>query len=112
MASLAELLEFLAESGQEDMWLILDVKVQCRLCPAPKTGLLLAHPRAVSDCGQTDDDAEDLVTKTTETIASASEPTRPWDERVVLGCWNVSFTAPPPHLSSAGQTNTTREILP
>lgn len=32
MASLGDLLEFLAESGQEEMWLILDVKVWSPLC--------------------------------------------------------------------------------
>ncbi|KAL2112010.1 hypothetical protein VUR80DRAFT_8785 [Thermomyces stellatus] len=65
MPSLEELLAFLAECEQEDMWLILDIKMH--------------------------DDAEDLVSKTAETIALAPKPTRPWHERVVLGCWNKSY---------------------
>lgn len=59
------------------------------------------------------DDAEDLVSKTAETIALAPKPTRPWHERVVLGCWNVRqpcsplqkpLYRPPPHPEALTQS--------
>ncbi|KAM7185395.1 glycerophosphoryl diester phosphodiesterase [Naviculisporaceae sp. PSN 640] len=64
MPRLSDLLHFIGRPENESVWLLLDVK--------------------------TDDDPEELLSKTAETIASV--PTsRPWKERVVLGGWNKYY---------------------
>lgn len=64
MPQLKELLAFLAKPGLEDMWLLLDLKP--------------------------DNDADDLMRLVASTIAEV-KPSRPWKERIVLGCWRVSW---------------------
>ncbi|CAH0004980.1 unnamed protein product, partial [Clonostachys byssicola] len=63
---LSDLLEWLAAPGREEIWLLLDIKI--------------------------DDDAEELVGALSDTLKKVP-PTqdKPWDERVVLGCWNASY---------------------
>ncbi|CAH0059132.1 unnamed protein product [Clonostachys solani] len=63
---LSDLLEWLASPGREGIWLLLDIKI--------------------------DDDAEKLVGALSDTLKKVP-PTqnKPWDERVVLGCWNASY---------------------
>ena len=54
------------------------------------TGMLQCTATAQqTNSPQMDDDAEELLRRTAETIAEV--PTsRPWKERIVLGGWNVS----------------------
>ncbi|SPN97462.1 related to transcription activator protein acu-15 [Cephalotrichum gorgonifer] len=67
MPTLSELLDFLARDGLGDVWLLLDVKM--------------------------DDDAEELIARTADTIASSPSGARPWNERITIGCWNESYLA-------------------
>lgn len=92
MPRLSELLHFIGRPENEAVWLLLDVKAritsQSELAWRPANRLI----------PQTDDDPEELLSKTAETIASI--PTsRPWKERVVLGGWNVRITHHPPRLT-------------
>ncbi|KAK0728420.1 PLC-like phosphodiesterase [Lasiosphaeria miniovina] len=61
---LSDLLEYLAQPGLESVWVLLDIKM--------------------------DDDPDDLLSRTAETIASAPT-TRPWNERILLGGWNENY---------------------
>jgi phosphatidylglycerol phospholipase C len=64
MPRLKELLTFLTKPGLEDIWLLLDLKP--------------------------DNDADELMRLVASTIADV-KPSRPWKERIVLGCWRVSW---------------------
>jgi hypothetical protein len=66
MPRLKDLLEFLTTPGLEEIWVLLDIKI--------------------------DDDSDDLMRLITETLADV-KPTKPWKERIVLGCWAVSATS-------------------
>ncbi|KAH7148797.1 PLC-like phosphodiesterase [Dactylonectria macrodidyma] len=59
-----DLLEWLASPGLEKIWIVLDIKM--------------------------DDDPEELVGAIARTLEEAPGPV-PWDQRIVLGCWNASF---------------------
>ncbi|KAK3403026.1 PLC-like phosphodiesterase [Sordaria brevicollis] len=61
---LQDLIEFLATPGLESVWVLLDIKI--------------------------DDDPDILLSTTAKTIESVPA-TRPWNERVVLGCWNENY---------------------
>ncbi|SLM35123.1 glycerophosphoryl diester phosphodiesterase protein [Lasallia pustulata] len=62
MPQLGELLEFLASPGQEDIWLLLDIKL--------------------------DNDADTIMRLISHTIQrTPPSPTRPWNQRILLGCW-------------------------
>jgi phosphatidylglycerol phospholipase C len=63
MPRLKDLLEFLTTPGLEDIWVLLDIKM--------------------------DDDSDDMMRLIGKTLADV-KPTKPWEERVVLGCWAVS----------------------
>lgn len=66
MPRLADLLEYLAQPGLEDIWLMLDIKL--------------------------DNDAEDIMRLIALTIARvAPSPNRPWSSRIVLGCWAAKY---------------------
>jgi tubulin gamma len=66
MPRLIDLLEYLAEPGLEDIWVMLDIKL--------------------------DNDAEDVMRLIGNTIRSVRpSPTRPWSSRVVLGCWAAKY---------------------
>ncbi|KAI1133463.1 PLC-like phosphodiesterase [Nemania abortiva] len=64
MPRLVDLLEYLNRPGLEDIWLMLDIK--------------------------THDDAEEIMKKTAEALASVSSR-RPWHTRVTPCCWNVTY---------------------
>lgn len=70
MPRLRDLLEMLAERENWAMWTLLDIKM--------------------------DDPAEDLLKAAADTIKSVPVPegARPWEERIVFGCWNVSCPLP------------------
>lgn len=62
MCRLSDLLEFLAEPGNESIWMLLDIKI--------------------------DDPPPEMIPKIAAVIASA--PRGKWEQRIVLGCWRVS----------------------
>ncbi|KAI0102034.1 PLC-like phosphodiesterase [Nemania sp. FL0031] len=64
MPRLVDLLEYLDQPEQEDIWLMLDIK--------------------------THDDAEEMMQRTAEALASVPSK-RPWDTRVTPCCWNVTY---------------------
>ncbi|KAG9249003.1 PLC-like phosphodiesterase, partial [Calycina marina] len=64
MPRLKDLLEYLATPGLEDIWILLDIKL--------------------------DNDADDVIRLIGSTLEEV-EPNRPWNERVVLGCWTAAF---------------------
>lgn len=66
MCRLSDVLEFLAEPGNESIWMLLDIKI--------------------------DDPPAEMIPKIAAAIASA--PRGKWEQRVVLGCWRVSPCPP------------------
>lgn len=62
MCRLSDVLEFLAEPGNESIWMLLDIKI--------------------------DDPPAEMIPKIAAAIASA--PRGKWEQRIVLGCWRVS----------------------
>ena len=88
MPRLLDLLNWMAEPGNEKIWILLDIKVSYSsdLC-------CLKHVRKMSvNAAQVDDKPADLVGAIATTIASAPS-TVSWADRIVLGCWNVSVIA-------------------
>jgi len=66
MPRLRDLLEYLAEPGLEDIWVLLDIKL--------------------------DNDTDDVIRLIASTIASvAPSPSRPWSKRIVLGFWATKY---------------------
>ncbi|KAF2822196.1 tubulin nucleotide-binding domain-like protein [Ophiobolus disseminans] len=66
MPRLIDLLEYLAQPGLEDIWVLLDIKL--------------------------DNNADDVMRLISETIHSVPpSPTRPWQNRIVLGCWAAKY---------------------
>ncbi|KAI5923072.1 PLC-like phosphodiesterase [Camillea tinctor] len=65
MPRLRDLLEWLDGEGRGGMWVMLDIK---------------RH-----------DDAEELVRRTAETIASVPATQRPWSERITPCCWDAKY---------------------
>jgi hypothetical protein len=63
MPRLKDLLRYVTKPGLEDIWLLLDIKF--------------------------DIDADDVMRLIASTLAEV-KPSRPWSQRVVLGCWAVS----------------------
>ncbi|KAK8089230.1 hypothetical protein PG997_004191 [Apiospora hydei] len=64
MPRLVDLLEYLAQPGQENIWVLLDIKK--------------------------DDDPTDLISRTAATFATV--PTkREWKERIIMGCWDAKY---------------------
>ena len=92
MPRLKDLLEYLASPGVEDIWLLLDIKL--------------------------DNDAESIMQLIAETIASVN-PSKPWEQRIVLGCWAVRIPSlrPSTHggnvlIKSSGEILTPMHHLP
>ncbi|KAF1359797.1 tubulin-domain-containing protein [Lizonia empirigonia] len=66
MPRLADLLEYLAQPGLEEIWVMLDIKL--------------------------DNNADDVMRLIGETIRSVRpSPSRPWQSRIVLGCWAAKY---------------------
>lgn len=65
MPRLAELLEYLALPEQQNIWLLLDIKI--------------------------DNDANDVIRLIAKTIKSVDSGPRKWNQRVVLGVWAVRY---------------------
>jgi phosphatidylglycerol phospholipase C len=64
MPRLADLLAYLAQPENEDIWVLLDIK--------------------------RDDDAKELLTRVASTISSIQPFGKPWKDRIILGPWDVS----------------------
>ncbi|KAA8565250.1 hypothetical protein EYC84_010977 [Monilinia fructicola] len=64
MPRLRDLLEYLATPGLEDIWILLDIKL--------------------------DNDADQIMSLIASTIKEV-KPTRPWNQRVLLGCWAAKY---------------------
>lgn len=66
MPRLKDLLDFLTTPGLEEIWVLLDIKIH--------------------------DDSDDMMRLIAETLADV-KPTKPWEQRVVLGLWTASSTS-------------------
>ncbi|KAF1835163.1 tubulin-domain-containing protein [Decorospora gaudefroyi] len=66
MPRLADLLEYLAQPGLEDIWVMLDIKLDNNA-----------------------DDVMRLIGDTTRSVRPS--PSRPWQNRIVLGCWAAKY---------------------
>ncbi|KAF2028657.1 tubulin-domain-containing protein [Setomelanomma holmii] len=66
MPRLADLLEYMAQPGLEEIWVLLDIKL--------------------------DNNPDDVMRLIGETIRSVPpSPSRPWHTRIVLGCWAAKY---------------------
>ncbi|KZF23564.1 PLC-like phosphodiesterase [Xylona heveae TC161] len=65
MPRLQDLLEYLTLPGLEDIWVILDIKL--------------------------DNDTEQVMKLIASTIEAVPPGTKPWNQRVVLGCWATKY---------------------
>lgn len=81
MPRLRDLLEYLATPGLEDIWLLLDIKT-----PVPTFKEALLGRKTP----QIDNYVDDLFRLIAATLAEV-KPSRPWTQRVQMGCWAVSF---------------------
>jgi phosphatidylglycerol phospholipase C len=64
MPRLLDLLRYLNTPGLEDIWVLLDIKL--------------------------DDEATTMITLISRTLEEV-KATRPWSERIMLGCWNAKY---------------------
>lgn len=83
MPRLKDLLEYLASPGLEDIWILLDIKI---LLPSLTDAML-----GTSTVKKFDDYADALFRSIAETLADAPPSSRPWNQRILLGCWAVSL---------------------
>lgn len=66
MPRLKDLLDYLSQPGLEEVWVLLDIKL--------------------------DNDADDIMRLISTTIAEAKpSPNKPWNERIVLGIWAAKY---------------------
>ncbi|ORY13129.1 PLC-like phosphodiesterase [Clohesyomyces aquaticus] len=65
MPRLLDLLEYLASPGMEEIWVLLDIKL--------------------------DNDPEDVMRLIGSTIRSVQPSAKPWSSRIVLGCWAAKY---------------------
>ena len=69
MARLVDLLEYLSQPGKQDIWLLIDIKM--------------------------DDDPDLMIRSISEAIASVPpSPSKSWSERIVLGIWAIKYLTP------------------
>jgi phosphatidylglycerol phospholipase C len=87
MPRLKDLLEYLTTPGLEDMWVLLDIKV-----PWPNLWELLRANR-INEWAKFDDDTDDIIRLIAADLAEVKS-TKPWNQRVLLGCWAVSLLYP------------------
>ena len=82
MPRLKDLLAYLASPGQEQIWLLLDIKVN--LHPNPKCHF--------TDTDQLDNNPDAVIRLIASAIASVAPPSSvPWNRRIVLGCWAAKY---------------------
>lgn len=85
MPRFKDLLEYLATPGLEDIWLLLDIKV---LLPDLKDAVMGDKAKLA----QLNKHADDLFRAIAATMADV-KASRPWNQRVLVGCWAVSFSS-------------------
>lgn len=84
MPRLLDLLEYLSSPGLEDIWVLLDVKVPT--VPTLKEALWSDGSKQ-EKCNVQVDALFKAIAKTLDGVKSAT----PWNQRVMVGCWAVSF---------------------
>lgn len=83
MPRLKDLLEYLAKPGLEDIWVLLDIKVAL-------PGTIFAPIRGKKvNWEKLDNDAENVFRLLAAALADVNS-SRPWNQRILLGCWAVS----------------------
>ncbi|KAI9792664.1 MAG: hypothetical protein M1816_001763 [Peltula sp. TS41687] len=65
MPRLRDLLEYLALPGSEDIWVLLDIKL--------------------------DNDADEVMRLIGQTILEVNPSEKPWNQRIVIGCWTADY---------------------
>lgn len=83
MPRLKDLLEYLASPGLEDIWVLLDIKL---LLPSLTDAML-----GTKVVKKLDDYADDLFRAIAATLADVPPSSRPWNQRILLGCWAVGL---------------------
>jgi hypothetical protein len=83
MPRLKDLLEYLATPGLEETWVLLDIKL-----PLPTVTEALWGSKV--DQVKRDEHTDDLFRLIAATLADVKTP-RSWNQRVLIGCWAVSF---------------------
>lgn len=84
MPRLKDLLEYVAQPGLEDIWVLLDIKVPWPSLVEPLKG------GRIDRWAKLDNHAEDVFRLIAATLAE-TKPSRPWNQRILLGCWAVSL---------------------
>lgn len=83
MPRLTDLLEYLAAPGNQETWLLLDIKVLANLWDLGSANMLTEEQ-------QIDNDANNIMRLMAKAIEDTSpNPRSPWNRRIVLGCWAV-----------------------
>ena len=90
MPRLIDLLEYLTTPGLEDIWILLDVKI---LLPSLMEVIMGNKPAQA----KVDNYADDLFRSVAAKLADVKS-SRPWNERILVGCWAVSFYTLPTFL--------------
>jgi phosphatidylglycerol phospholipase C len=80
---LKDLLKYLAKPGLEEIWVLLDIKVHWLIL------IYSLKKNTIDNRKKLDDDPENLFNLIASTIRSVAS-SRPWNQRLVLGCWLVS----------------------
>ncbi|CRG92022.1 glycerophosphoryl diester phosphodiesterase [Talaromyces islandicus] len=83
MPSLRDLLEYLASPGLDDIWVLLDIKL---LLPSLTDAML-----GTKAAKKLDDYADDLFRAIAATFADVKPSSRPWNQRILLGCWAAKY---------------------
>lgn len=86
MPRLKDLLEYLATPGLEDIWILIDIKV-----PLPSLKEALIGDKNIQT--KLDEQADDLLRSIAATLRDVDVKVSrcPWNQRVLVGCWAVSF---------------------
>lgn len=85
MPRLKDLLEYLTTPGLENIWVLLDVKV------VPWASVKKPFKKDRKTAWAKDDShAEDVFRLIASTLAEV-KPTRPWNQRVLVGCWTAKY---------------------
>jgi phosphatidylglycerol phospholipase C len=87
MPRLKDLLEYMAQPGLEDIWILLDIKVPWPALMEP------FQKNRIDKWEKLDNRVDDVMRLIGSTIAEV-KPTKPWNQRVVLGCWAVCTLLP------------------
>lgn len=84
MPRLKDLLEYLTTPGLEDVWLLLDIKIPWPIWSE------VARAKGRKEWAKTDNEVDDVMRLIAVDLAGI-KPTKPWDQRVVLGCWAAKY---------------------